>query len=563
MNERLKSVTSNFKGKWAAWKPLQKAIAVGIAAVLLIAVIFLVRGSSRPADVRLFNRTITNDSQIEAVANRLDSENVHYRIQDGIFYMDTEAVARKWRPKLVAEGLVPSTMSAYDVFNEKDWTRTDFDNKVHWQEAMEVRLRDNLRRLDGIEDAAVNITYPEDALLSEDQKPVTASITLWASYSLDKHAIQGIHELCKKSVEGLLDSGLTIIDGKTSNIINDFEGMEAIDALNIQEREQRIRQKWEAQYSSAVVVQLGKIYPDRVHIANMTVEIDFSKEQSEATIYSGITIQPDDPNTPYPDGKVVESLVESEESVDKEYTGTQFTPEGPPGMEGQNPIYADNLNTIGKSTEKGVKRNYALNSEHKISEKKPMPGRRTIAVNIDSKWVRELDIDGNFVVDEEKHRIKRDRVDLSPKELEDAVSIVKGAIGYDEMRGDEVVVRNIPGDHDKEFLEEDMAYIKRLKRNKAIILGLIGIAVVLVAFILFRIISRELERRRRLREEEALRRQREEREKALWDAKESGMEVTMSVEERKRAELQEAAVAMAKEHPEDVAMLIRTWLMEE
>ena len=90
MNERLKSVTSNFKGKWAAWKPLQKAIAVGIAAVLLIAVIFLVRGSSRPADVRLFNRTITNDSQIEAVANRLDSENVHYRIQDGIFYMDTK-----------------------------------------------------------------------------------------------------------------------------------------------------------------------------------------------------------------------------------------------------------------------------------------------------------------------------------------------------------------------------------------------------------------------------------------------------------------------------------------
>ena len=81
--------------------------------------------------------------------------------------------------------------------------------------------------------------------------------------------------------------------------------------------------------------------------------------------------------------------------------------------------------------------------------------------------------------------------------------------------------------------------------------------------ILFRIITREIERRRRLREEELLRKQREEREQALWDAKEQGMEVTMSVEERKRAELQESAVAMAKEHPEDVAMLIRTWLMEE
>jgi flagellar M-ring protein FliF len=37
----------------------------------------------------------------------------------------------------------------------------------------------------------------------------------------------------------------------------------------------------------------------------------------------------------------------------------------------------------------------------------------------------------------------------------------------------------------------------------------------------------------------------------------------MSVEERKRMELQENAINMAKEHPEDVAQLIRTWLLEE
>ena len=78
-----------------------------------------------------------------------------------------------------------------------------------------------------------------------------------------------------------------------------------------------------------------------------------------------------------------------------------------------------------------------------------------------------------------------------------------------------------------------------------------------------RLISRELERRRRLREEEMLRRQQAEREKALWDARQEGMEVTMSVEERKRAELLETAIAMSKEHPEDVAMLLRTWMMEE
>ena len=85
----------------------------------------------------------------------------------------------------------------------------------------------------------------------------------------------------------------------------------------------------------------------------------------------------------------------------------------------------------------------------------------------------------------------------------------------------------------------------------------------LVAFVLFRIISREMERRRRLKEEEILRRHQMEREKAIWDAEQAGMEVSMSVEERKRMELQENAITMAKEHPEDVALLIRTWLMED
>ena len=92
---------------------------------------------------------------------------------------------------------------------------------------------------------------------------------------------------------------------------------------------------------------------------------------------------------------------------------------------------------------------------------------------------------------------------------------------------------------------------------------MLGIAVILFAFIIFRFVNREIERRKRLREEEILRKQQAAREAALWEARDQGVEVQMSVEERKRTELQENAIAMAKEHPEDVAMLIRTWLMEE
>ncbi len=75
--------------------------------------------------------------------------------------------------------------------------------------------------------------------------------------------------------------------------------------------------------------------------------------------------------------------------------------------------------------------------------------------------------------------------------------------------------------------------------------------------------AREVERRRRLREEELARQHQAMREAALRTAEEQGVEVELSVEDRARMEMQENAANMAREHPEDVAQLIRTWLVEE
>ena len=159
--------------------------------------------------------------------------------------------------------------------------------------------------------------------------------------------------------------------------------------------------------------------------------------------------------------------------------------------------------------------------------------------------------------------MKRTYTAVPAEELAEYKKLVESAINYDKVRGDMVVVTNIQVDRTAEFEEFDNAYFKAQQTKKTILLSLVAVAVVLVGFILFRIISKEMERRRRAREEELLRQQQLAREQALWEAKDEAQTVTMSVEESRRAELQENAINMAKEHPEDVAMLIRTWLMEE
>ena len=178
-------------------------------------------------------------------------------------------------------------------------------------------------------------------------------------------------------------------------------------------------------------------------------------------------------------------------------------------------------------------------------------------------WKLKTDPKTHDYIFAEDGSLEREYTPISDDELAKVVEFVRAAVGYNRNRGDIVTITNIPFDHSVEFAEFDAAYIKKIQTRKTILLVLAAVAVVLVGFILFRIISKEIERRRRAREEELLRQQQLAREQALWEAKDEAQTVTMSVEESRRAELQENAINMAKEHPEDVAMLIRTWLMEE
>ncbi|MBQ2552146.1 MAG: flagellar M-ring protein FliF, partial [Treponema sp.] len=330
------------------------------------------------------------------------------------------------------------------------------------------------------------------------------------------------------------------------------------------------QQKWirkqEAYYQTQVINALqGTFGTKRVKIANMKIDMDMSERSYTATEYSGVTIKPDNPNTQYDDSEVRDSLVLSEETVDKKFTGTGYNPEGPAGTEGQNPpVYSDMSNVIGETTESGVKRNYVMNRKDTAGKEEPKIDRLTVSVNVDGTWQYPLyDPDTKKIRLSESGGYERTYVPISDDVLAEVTKLVQSAVGYDAKRGDSVVVTNIPFDHTDEFKEEDAKFIKSQKTKMTIFISLIAVALILVLFIAFRLISKEIERRRRIREEEELRRQQQQREAALWEAKEQGMEVTLSVEERKRAELQENAIAMAKNHPEDVAMLIRTWLMEE
>lgn len=568
MNEWLKKLVSSLKELWGKWTAVQKVILFAIIAVVVVALVVLLNFSARPTTVPLFNVAIADEAVRDNILYRLSQENVEADVNAaGIISVKDAATARRMRAILVREDLVPTGIDPWAVFDTERWSITDFERDVNKLRAITEVVTQHIEALNDVDDANVVITMPERALFASEQDPATASVIIYqkpgSDITTNKKKIQGIQKLLQLAVEGLAPENITIADAN-GNILNDFEGMEASERVDIIAKEQEWVREQEMYYRARILSDLQNTFgSDRVRDLNIKIDMDMSKYQSSGVTYTPITIREDNPNTPYDDSEFRDYLPISSETVTRVWTGTGYNPEGPAGVEGQNPpVYSDMSNLYGTSEETGVKQNNVINTEEYQVERSPSIDRVTVSVNIDGTWEREYDEKGKLVINP-NGTISRKYIPVDAATLADATLTVQGAVGYDRSRGDSVSVVNIQYDRTAQFAEEDMAYIRARNQRTTILVSIACVAAVLLAFMVFRLISREVERRRRLRQEELLRQAQLERERTIMEAEQAGMEVTMSVEERHRAELQENAIMMAKEHPEDVAMLIRTWLMEE
>lgn len=567
MNEWLKKLISQITSLWEKWTPVQKLVFSGILLAAIIGIVILFSVSSAPTTVPLIDTPITDIGVRDKIVLRVNQENIKTSVSAaGVISVADETTARRMRAILIREDLIPKNVDPWAIFDIERWTTTDFERNVNKRRAIIEEVRQHIKAIDDIDDASVVVNIPEKALFSSDQNPTTASIVIYpkpgSDIATNRKKVEGIQKILKFAVEGLKDENITIADS-SGTVLNDFEGMKEWDRLTRIEKEQKLIAQLEAQYRAKILNALQQIYGiDRVRDLNLKIEMDMSDKAVQTRDYIPTVIKPDNPETPYDDSEIVPSVTLSSETSTTRWQGSGANPEGPAGVEGQTaPAYKDMSNLYGLSEQSIVKKNEAIGQRDTTETVSPSIGRRTVSVNIDGVWTKKRDAQGAFVV--KNGAIEREYLPIAPDELQSAAKAVQDAVGYDRTRGDSVSVLNIKFDRSVQFEKEDSAFLQKQQTQQTILYSLVALAVILVSFIIYRMIARELERRRRLREEELLRKHQMEREKTLWEAEQAGMEVSMSVEERKRLELQESAINMAKEHPEDVALLIRTWLMEE
>jgi flagellar M-ring protein FliF len=569
MNEWLKKMLERIKTVWGKWSALQKVIFFGILGGAILGLVLLVAFSASPSMVPLITTSITDENLLNKISMRLDEENVNHTVTaDGRILVDDKRTAQRMIAVLAREDLIPPEASPWDIFKMDRWTLTDFERNVNLRRAITQSVEQHIEALQDVDDAEITLVLPEDELFIEDQNPVTASIiitpTPGSDITTNRKKIEGIVNLIRHAVEGLAENNIVVTD-YTGRILNDFAGLEDLDRLELAKREMQTKLRLEQVYKHEILRELKGIYgSDRVKVINVDISLDMGKKKVETEEHFPITMVEDNPRTPFSEREVIPSITISEQTVDEEFKGTGFNPEGPPGQEGQTPpAYKELEGLVGEYSNERNTRNEVVNTRNSYEEKSPWAIERvSVAVAIDGTWNRVYDEEGTLVVDPDGS-IQREYTPVSEESLDKAETLVEHAVGYNQTRGDSVTVQHIQFDRTKQFLEEDEAYRQQQRFRQMLLFGAVGIAVIIIAFLVFRFISREIERRRKLREEELARQHQAMREAALRSAEEEGVEVEMSVEERARLEMQENAINMAREHPEDVAQLIRTWLMEE
>ncbi len=567
MDAFFKKLLENAKRIFSRLNQTQKLILISIAALIIVGFFFLISFSSKTTEALLFQSPL-EQYDFMRITNKLTEWNAGYKTRDGKYIVVTDEAASSYlRMKIGQAGVLPSGIKGWELFDTQAWTTTDFERDVNKRRAIIGEITRHIKLLDDVEDVSIQVTMPEPQLYFDNEEPYTASVIItpapFSDILTSKKKIQGIVSLIAFGVDRLKPEGVVVTDNH-GNILSDFESDEDVTYLTRAKEEwkikERLRLSMQGEIDNKLKAVLGE---DKVDVA-VEIELDFDQKKVEKTEFIPIIKRQDNPETPYDETEVEINVVRSEKNTSEYFEGVGFVPEGPPGVEPNIPPgYKEALGegTRYEKTEEVL--NYEVSQQVSSIESAPYKIQRvSVAVWVDGIWKKVYNEDGEPVITEDGG-IKRDYFERTPEELKSFEEIVQGSIGFNAARKDTVVVQNIQFDRTKEFELEDAYLKKREQMKKTLVSALIALFSIFIITLAYRAIAREVARRKRIKEEELARQQQLMREAALKSAEEEGAEVELSAEEKARLEMQENVMSLARDHPEEVAKLIRTWLAEE
>ncbi len=566
MPEGIQKIIDQVLGLWNGLDTVKKATIGGVIVVVIVAFVAMGSFSSQPAKVLLYENL--NATDYGKISKKLDALGYSWK-GDGTSSIYVAADKRQAIVTMLAQdNLLPAGVEGWEIFNFSKWDETTFDKNVKLHKAMKGALEQMLMTLDFVKKARVELGIPKASIFERDQNQATASVVLTlkpGTGTVPPKKIQGIKNLIARAIPNLKRENISILDQEGREFTEPDELDQEARALDLVERKKRFEEKERRMIMGEIQDRLHQFFAaDRISVVRVALNVNWDVVKEQQKLVAPVEKTPEDPDTPYPDRELMEggTLKLSENKRQERFRGNGFTPGGPTGTEQQLPPGYRDLDY--QRSEYGNTdniTNYEFNRIAKDIVRQPWEEKaRSISVMLDGRWEKT---GSREKADGSGWEFTRKYVSPSEDELRTLENVLKASILFKSSRGDQIIVAHMQKDRSAEFAAEDAALSREMMIKRLLIVSGIALAVFLLIFLLYRAIRKEIARRRRLREEELAAQQQLMREAALRVADEGAAEVELSVDEKARREMLENALNLAREKPDQVAKLLRTWLQDE
>ena len=208
----LANLIEQFQNIWKEQSQTQRYILIAVVVILAILIPTLILMANRPSYGVAFSSLSEEDAG--AIVDKLQSENINYQLKDSNTILVESDQVYEVRLMMATEGLPTGGSVGFELFDSNTLGMTEFTQRVTYQRALEGELERTISSMDAVDDVRVHIVTPEKSLLTSEQAPTTASVTIREATGqmMTTAQIQAITFLVANSVEGLDSQNVVIVD---------------------------------------------------------------------------------------------------------------------------------------------------------------------------------------------------------------------------------------------------------------------------------------------------------------------------------------------------------------
>jgi flagellar M-ring protein FliF len=440
------------------WKKQTGAQRVTFGAILLAAAILipiLLTWASKPSYSVAYSGL--NEADAGEIVQKMDEAGIDYQLKGSSTILVQSDQVYQTRLRMAREGLPQESTVGYELFSGNTLGMTEFTQRVNYQRALEGELERTIASIDSVEAVRVHVVTPERSLLSDDQQPTTASITIQErpGSSIDGSQVRAISHLVASSVEGLKPENVVVVDSNGNLLAGGMDG--DMEGLATQSDNQRAAEAAAAlEVKKRVQAMLDQILGPNHSVVQASVQMDWTQREVTSSAFN-----------PTP------AAIRSEQHVSESYNTNGQTAGGVPGAGSNLPtpipgVAGQNGSSVYTRTEDTV--NYEISQVQTLE--KIAPGQ-----------VKNLSIS-----------VMVDNV-TDPQKLESIRAAVAAAAGVDETRGDLMVVETL--EFDRTYFETQQADLQEQAQMDTYLRYGSLAAVVVVMIVLLVFFQRSLGRIRR------------------------------------------------------------------